>query len=45
LRSPLYSGLLDLQVGESFRLDRELVGRAVALVSLSMVLDGVRRIF
>jgi hypothetical protein len=40
LRSPLYSGLLDLQVGESFRLDRELVGKAVALGLPSLVVRG-----
>jgi len=40
LRSPLYSGLLDLQVGDGLRLDRELVGEAVALGLPSFVVRG-----
>ena len=36
----LYGGLLHLQVGEGFRLDRELVGKAVALGLPSFVLRG-----
>ena len=34
----LHRGLLDLQVGEGLRLDRELVGKAVALGLPSFVL-------
>ena len=36
----LDGGLLDLQVGEGLRLDRELVGKTVALGLLSFVVRG-----
>jgi len=36
----LHSGLLDLQIGEGLRLDRELVGKVVALGLSSLVVRG-----
>jgi hypothetical protein len=36
----LHSGLLDLQVGEGLRLDRELVGKTIALGLPSFVVRG-----
>jgi hypothetical protein len=39
----LHSGLLDLQVGEGLGLDRELVGKAVALGLPSFVVRGAWR--
>jgi hypothetical protein len=40
LRSPLYRGLLDLQVGKGLRFNREPIGKAVALGLPSFVVRG-----